>query len=144
MFLDFEAWYPSKLSNNIVRIIRKRLERTSVNIKVNDFELAVLLFVTMEDDEIKEENLEGLLPTMKDNTQKKPKITDQILTGSKDFRTGNKSVVNPPSRKPTELERKKMIAIAMAWIVKKVMTNFLYTFGGENRRQKSGGPIGQH
>ena len=43
---------------------------------------------------------------------------------------------------PTESERKKMVAIAMSVIVKKVLTNFLYTFGGEDRKQKSGGPIG--
>ena len=35
-----------------------------------------------------------------------------------------------------------MVAIAMSLIVKKVMTNFLYTFGGEDRRQEDGGPIG--
>ena len=30
----------------------------------------------------------------------------------------------------------------MSLVVEKVMTNFLYTFGGEDRRQASGGPIG--
>ena len=35
-----------------------------------------------------------------------------------------------------------MVAIAMSLIVKKVMENFLYTFGGVDRRQASEGPIG--
>ena len=35
-----------------------------------------------------------------------------------------------------------MVAIGMSLIVEKVMANFLYTFGGEDRRQESGGPIG--
>ena len=35
-----------------------------------------------------------------------------------------------------------MVAIALSLIVDKVMSNFLYTFGGEDRRQASGGPIG--
>ena len=30
----------------------------------------------------------------------------------------------------------------MAWIVKFIMENFLYTFGGEDRRQSEGAPIG--
>ena len=37
---------------------------------------------------------------------------------------------------------KKMVAIGMSLVVEKVMANFLYTFGGEDRRQASGGPIG--
>ena len=53
-----------------------------------------------------------------------------------------KTKLNPPKRIPTEAERKKMVAIAMSLIVKKVMTNFLYSFGGEDKKQSSGGPIG--
>ena len=64
------------------------------------------------------------------------------MVGGDNFRTGLKSKLNPPRRKPTEAERKKMIAIAMSLIVEKVMVGFLYTFGGEDRRQASGGPIG--
>merc|ERR1711978_111267 len=59
-----------------------------------------------------------------------------------DFRTGTKTKLNPPKCRPTESQRKRMIAIAMSLIVEKVVTNFLYTFGGEDRRQASGGPIG--
>ena len=83
-----------------------------------------------------------MLHSQKDATDNKPKLTDQEMVGGKDFRTGPKSKLNPPKRKPTESERKKMVAIAMSLIVKKVMTNFLYTFGGEDRKQDSGGPIG--
>ena len=35
-----------------------------------------------------------------------------------------------------------MVALAMSLIVEKVMANFLYTFAGQDRRQTSGGPIG--
>ena len=35
-----------------------------------------------------------------------------------------------------------MSAMAMGWIVKHTMSNFLYTFGGEDRKQMTGGPIG--
>ena len=30
----------------------------------------------------------------------------------------------------------------MGWLVKHIMTNFLYNFGGEDRRQEDGGPMG--
>ena len=35
-----------------------------------------------------------------------------------------------------------MMALAISWIVKYIMTNFLYTFGGEDRNQEDGSPIG--
>ena len=37
-----------------------------------------------------------------------------------------------PQTKPTDLEAKKMFAIAIVWIVTHIMTNFLYIFGEEN------------
>ena len=83
-----------------------------------------------------------LLHSQKDPTEKKPRLIDNEMVGGNDFRTGPKSKLNPPKRTPTPGERKKMIAIWMSLIVKMIMTNFLYTFGGEDRKQGSGGPIG--
>ena len=118
--LDFEAWVLNMLAKNVGKIVRKRLEKTVAKIKVDDIELATFLFVIMNKEEVKQEKFEDILPTLKDPSQPKPKLTDQILTGSKDFRTGNKSVINPPRRKPTNEEKKSMIAIAFAWIIGKV------------------------
>ena len=96
----------------------------------------------LQDEEIHTEGLEEVLHSQKDATESKPRLTDKEMVGGKDFRTGEKSKLNPPKRKPTNFERKKMVAIAMSIIVEKVMTNFLYTFRGKDRRQKDGGPIG--
>ena len=76
------------------------------------------------------------------NGEDKPKLTDQEITGGTQFREGPRSKLLPPIRKPSDLERKKMAAIAFGWIVKHIMSNFLYTFNGQDRKQKSGGPIG--
>ena len=105
-------------------------------------ELARFLFIMMEDEEIKSEGLEDCIHTMKNPAQKKPRLTDQEMVGGDDFRTGIKSKMNPSRRKPTQDQSKRMVALAMSMIVEKVMANFLYTFGGEDRRQASGGPIG--
>ena len=126
----------------MVPVIRKRLEASPAEIKVCDLELSRFLYVMMEDEEIAAQGLEDLLHTKKDPRKKKPKLTDQEMVGGDDFRTGVKSQLNPPARSPTQRERKMMTAVAMSLIVQKVMTNFLYTFGGEDRRQASGGPIG--
>ena len=96
----------------------------------------------MDEDDINAEGLTDVVQTMKNDEDRKPRLTDQEMVGGEDFRTGLKSKLNPPRRKPTEAQRKKMVAIGMSLIVEKVMENFLYTFGGEDRRQVSGGPIG--
>ena len=140
--LDFKAWYPSLKKDVVVPAIRQRLENSPATIKVNEVELARFLFVMMEVDDINAEGLAEVVHTMKNVEDKKPRLTDQEMVGGEDFRTGAKSKLNPPRRKPTEAESKKMIAIGMSLIVEKVMDNFLYTFGGEDRRQISGGPIG--
>ena len=96
----------------------------------------------MDDDEIEAEGLGEVLHSMKDPAENKPRLTDKEMVGGDDFRVGAKSKLNPPKRTPTEGESKKMMAIAMSLIVKKVMMNFLYTFGGVDKKQRDGGPIG--
>ena len=69
-------------------------------------------------------------------------MTDQKITGGDQFRSVPRSKLHPPGRKPSDQERKRLTAIAMGWLVWHIMTNFLYNFGGEDRRQEDGGPMG--
>ena len=140
--LDFKAWYPSLKKEVVVPTLRKRLEDGPATFKVNEIELARFLFVMMEDEAIKKEGLEDVLHTLQDPAGRKPRLTDQEMVGGDDFRTGPKTKLNPPKCKPTEVLTRRMVAIGLSLIVEKVMSNFLYTFGGEDRRQASGGPIG--
>ena len=140
--LDFKAWYPSMKVEVVVPVIRKRLEASPADIVVCDLELSRFLFVMLEEEEIAARGLENLLHTQKDPSERKPRVTDQEMVGGDNFRTGARSKLNPPARKPTEEERKMMTALAMSVIVEKVMKNFLYTFGGSDRKQAEGGPIG--
>ena len=71
----------------------------------------------------------------------KPKLTDQEITGGSDFRS-IKSRLNPPKQSPNGLEKRKLVGILLGWLVKFVMNNFLYTFGGKDRKQTDGAPIG--
>ena len=67
----------------------------------------------MNDEEIQAESFEDLLHTLKDPVDKKPRLTDKEMFDRDDFRTGTRSVLNPPTRNRTEDERKKMVALAM-------------------------------
>ena len=97
--------------------------------------------MALTDHEKKENRLEELLHTVKEG-EEMPKMTDQEITGSDQFRFGPRSKLNEPKRQPTEAESKLMMAVALSWVVKYIMTNFMYTFGGEDRKQESGSPIG--
>ena len=72
----------------------------------------------------------------------KPRLIDQEITGGNQFRNGPRSKLLPPKKSPTDQERKKLIAIAVSWLVRHTMTKFLYTFGGEDFKQSTGGPTG--
>ena len=55
----------------------------------------------------------------------------------------NKWVWNK-AKKPSALQRKKLIALSLMSAVKTVLENHVYTFNGELYRQKKGGPIGEN
>ena len=84
------------------------------------------LSVVLKDEEKVEDKLEDLLHTLNAG---QPRLIDQEITGSAQFRNAEKSKLNPPKRKPNEMELKKMFSITLVWIVKYVMENLLDTFG---------------
>ena len=97
------------------------------------------LSVVLKDEEKVEDKLEDLLHTLNAG---QPRLIDQEITGSAQFRNAEKSKLNPPKRKPNEMELKKMFSITLVWIVKYVMENLLDTFGWKNLIQRDGAPIG--
>ena len=88
------------------------------------------LTVALSDKDIEEENLGDLMHRVKEG-EDKPEFRDQEITGGTQFRQGPRSKFLPTERQPNSHERKKMSAIAMGWIVKQTMRNFLYTFGAK-------------
>ena len=60
----------------------------------------------IDEGDIETEGLEEVLHTKKDPSENKPRLIDKEMVGGEDFRTGEKSKLNPPKRIPTEAERK--------------------------------------
>ena len=52
------------------------------------------------------------------------------------------SLFNPPLRAPTQIEARKMFAVALESLVLASMNNHIYSFAGEFRKQSKGGAIG--
>ena len=48
------------------------------------------------------------------------------------------------AKKPSDLQRKKLIALSLMAAAKTVLENHIYTFNGEVFRQTKGGPIGEN
>ena len=88
-------------------IVRKRLEKGAATVEVDDLEQSRILFLALTEEEIEEEGIKDILHSVKEG-ETKPKLTDQEITGSDQFRTSHRSKLDPPIRKPTHLERKKL------------------------------------
>ena len=104
-------------------------------------ELSRFLDLALTEEEIKAEGISDLLNTIKEG-ESKVKMTDQEMNGGDQFRREPRSKLHPSGRKPSDQERKRLTAIALGWLVGHIMTNFLYNFGGVDRMQEEGGPMG--
>ena len=87
-------------------MIRKRLERSPADVKVCDLELARLLFVMMDDDEIEAEGLVDLLHSQKDPTEKKHRLIDNEMVGDNDKLVPSQSWIHP-KRHPRQEKGKR-------------------------------------
>ena len=71
---------------------------------------------------------------------KRPGITTAEVIGGR--KAKQKSLFEPPKRKPTAQQRKTMVALALEIGIKMVMKNHLYRFNNNVYLQREGGPIG--
>ena len=123
--LDFQNMYGSFKPKESGAIVRKRLERGPAKIDVNPLELSRFLCLVMTEEEIEAEGIRELVHTVKER-ESKPKFTEQEMTGGEQFRIGPRSKLNPPVKSPSALEIKKLVAIALGWLVEHIMIFFFF------------------
>ena len=83
--------------------------------------------------------------TNKDNVSqenKTKKNTDDAAKGDKEKETESKEKFDPPLRKPTTLEERKLVGKVVEMMIIAGMTNHVYRFNNKIRIQMNGGPIG--
>ena len=79
----------------------------------------------------------------KNNTDKaSQKNTDDAALGGKEEEIESKEKFDPPLRKPTELEERKLLGKVVEMLIIAGMTNHVYRFKNSIRIQMNGGPIG--
>ena len=100
-------------------------------------------YIALTDEKINNEGIGDILHTIKPG-ETKPKMTDQDITGGEQLRIEPKTKLLPPGRKPTRHENKKMVALAMAWLVKRIINNFLHNLGESTGGKKMEAPLGMN
>ena len=137
---DVEALYPSLDPTECARTVREEVLRTKIQWKDLDYvEGARMIALNRSAAWCRESDLRRVLPVRRGRTGVRPGVTGEGPMGG---RRGDQEQWVFPTVKPTEEERKKIVAEVVAITTEVMFKHHLYTFGGRTHRQKEGGPIG--
>ena len=135
--MDVEKLFPSLKAEEVAKVVAKEYLKSKLNIKVDNAELSLYLAIVKDPSEIETLGLKEVINTRRGTRGAKPGITTSEI-----LKEDRSSKFNPPEREPTMEESKLMFSLALEEAIKAVMSNHLYSFNGEVKRQESGGPIG--
>ena len=135
--LDIVKWYPSMELKRLIEVIMELMMEADLDVEEIDFDqLGIYIATSLTNEEIRNVDLEKVVPKRREG--KRAGITNKDIW----LTEGDKCQWILPERKPCKLEKQKMFTVGICIGVKLVMENHIYRFGGELRRQTSGGPIG--
>ena len=136
---DFKAFYQNMPVTGAAAVVRRMAETTELDVKTDDTELALFLASTLKKEEVERLGLKEVVHTRLHNHGASPGITSiEILSRG----PACPSKWRPPSRPPTEEERRKMMGIMLETSINICMDNHFYMLGGEVKRQASGAGTG--
>ena len=167
--MDVIKLYPSLKSEEVSKLAAKAFMESSLEVEVDDIDLALYLALTVERKELVKLGLGRVTHTRKAARGAAPGITTAEVF-AKQMREGNeeeaddegmlggppsggelrgstqesasKSLFMLPERSPTVLQRRKMIGLALEVGIKAVMQGHMYQLDGKIHLQSEGGPIG--
>ena len=136
--LDAVALYPSLEAEETSRVCAELITSSGLWMESIDWEeVGLYISLTGNDDKF----LQEIIPQRKYTAGAKPSVTTSEGLGPLP-RNKNKSKFLSPIRLPTQSEKNGMLATLLHTAIKTVMTKYTYSWKGEVRLQKSGGPIG--
>ena len=137
---DAKCLYPSLLGKHTGRIVREAAIKTDLKTEgINYKEMARYVAMEAEEFDVNALKLGRIIPKRRYRKGCKPGVTGVEPMG-KESDDEIKWVF--PSREPTEVEKKNLLALALEIGVKAAFSNHLYQFGGKIFHQTDGGPIG--
>ena len=137
---DVSAMYPSLNIDVCAKVVADEFYNSGLEINVDEVELALYLAVTVDRDEIVSLGLDEVVHTRIHNRGQHPGITTEEILKRSDTKT--KTKFNLPVRKPTNDEVRKMFAKALEVSIKAAMSEHIYSFNNQLKKQADGGAIG--
>ena len=150
--MDAEALYPSLHIDDIMEGIMDIVASSPIEFRhVNVFEMTKFLHVMYTEEQLKEHGVDKNIPDrqveLDGKVRQRPSLAyldsdvyTKTVNGVK-FTDVQKWVNN--GRKPSEQQKRKIIALTLMAVTKTILQNHIYSFNGKYYKQKSGGPIGE-
>jgi len=137
--LDAVALYPSLEAEETSKVCAEMISRSGLWVETIDWEeLGLYISLTSGEEEFSQE----IIPQRRYRSGAKPQITTyEVLLGPLP-RDKNKSKFLPPDRYPTQQEKNDLLSTLLHTAIKTLMTHHTYSWKGEVRLQKKGGPNG--
>ena len=139
--LDFAAYFPSVDVDFAAEKAEETVINSEINHQVDTEALALFRACSNTQEEIAAQGLENVVHQRKYKVGARPSMRCAAVIGGPKAQADNDSWL-PPKRKPRHRQIKKMLGMAIKYIIKLVMKNHFYMVGNEIRRQGKGGAIG--
>ena len=136
---DFKSYYPRLPVRRAAAIVGRMAELSELDIKTDDTEMGLFLASTMTRVEVVAMGLEEVVQERLHSRSAAPGITSREIL-ERGPTCGTKW--RPPSRAPTEQERRRMLGKMLELAIVFCMENHFYMLKGEVRRQARGAGIG--
>ena len=142
MSMNAASLFPSIQIERSGEAVREIIEESSIKLwGINGEELSRYLAVVLNDDEVQKHDLKQLVMVRKYRKGMKPRVTGTEINFSWREKEEQSSWLCA-ARAPNELELRKMLAVAVAWDVKRVMKCHVFGFRKKVYKQLEGGSIG--
>ena len=136
---DFKSYYQRLPVRRAAKVVATFAEESELDLKTDDTELGLFLASTLRKEEVEALGLKEVVQERLHQAGAVPGITSREIL-SRGPQCGSKW--KPPSRAPTEEERRKMLGKVLELAIIFCMENHFYLLGGEVRRQANGAGTG--
>ena len=131
----------ASLTTCLFTIFTLQLYNSDIDVNIDEEELALYLAVTVDRKKLEDLDLGDVVHTRIKSGGRNPGITTkEILKRSEKEKTP--SLFHLPVRKPTTDESRKMLSLSIEIAIKAAMSEHMYSFNGQIRKQETGGAIG--
>ena len=137
---DVIALYPSLNVERVADVVAEMIQNSEIKLEGIDYiEVGMYLAICKDSKELEELKIQELCPKRKHKQGRKPTLTGQATSNPIDRMNTWHAAEKEPEN---EEEKKNLLAEATKVVLKFLLQNHMYSFDGEQKKQRDGGPIG--